>query len=80
MINDIFLFLVIASEKVINHVISVNIKIIQIVSVKKISCPLIEECTENDDETKIVNITVENDDKTKIVNVTVENKNSSCKM
>ena len=47
---------------------------------KKLIDPLIEECTENDDETKIVNITVENDDKTKIVNVTVENKNSSCKV
>ena len=34
---------------------------------KKLIDSLIEECTENDDETKIVNITV-------------ENKNSSCKM
>ena len=34
---------------------------------KKLIDPLIEECTENDDETKIVN-------------VTVENKNSSCKV
>ena len=49
---------------------------------KKLIDPLIEECTKNDDDdkTKIVNITVENDDKTKIVNVTVENKNSSCKV
>ena len=39
-----------------------------------------EECTENDDKTKLVNITVENDNKTKIVNVTVECKNSSCKV
>ena len=34
---------------------------------KKLIDPLIEECTENDDETKLVNITV-------------ENENSSCKM
>ena len=34
---------------------------------KKLIDPLIEECTENDDEAKIVNITV-------------ENKNSSCKV
>ena len=50
---------------------------------KKLIDPLIEECTENDDLTKIVNITVEyteNDNKTKIVNITVENKNSSCKV
>ena len=82
-IKDIFLILVIASVNVINHVILVNIQIIQIVSVKKIIDPLIEECAENDDDdgkTKIVNITVENDDKTKIANVTVESKNSSCKV
>ena len=34
---------------------------------KKLIDPLIEECTENDD-------------KTKLVNITVENKNSSCKV
>ena len=51
---------------------------------KKLIDPLIiEQCTENDDETKLVNVTVkctENDNKTKIVNITVENKNSSCKV
>ena len=45
----------------------VNIQIIQIASVKKID-PLIEECTENDDN------------KTKIVNITVKNENSCCKV
>ena len=66
----------------INHVILVNIQIIQIVRVKKnLIDPLIEECIENDnDETKIINITVENDDKTKIVNITVKKENSSCKV
>ena len=39
----------------------VNIWIIQIVSVKKLIDPLIEECAENDDQTKIVNITVKNE-------------------
>ena len=51
---------------------------------KKLIDPLIEECTENnDDETKLVNITEEctkNDNITKIVNITVENENSSCKV
>ena len=47
----------------------------------KLIDPLIEECTENDDdETKIVNTTVKNDDKTKIVYVTTENEHSSCKV
>ena len=40
----------------------VNIWIIQILNVrKKLINPLIEECTENDDQIKIVNITVENE-------------------
>ena len=50
---------------------------------KKLIDPLIEKCTENDDQTKIVNITVEsteNDNKTKIVNITVENENCSCSL
>ena len=47
---------------------------------KKLIDPLIEECTENDDETKLVNMTEEctkNDNQTKIVNKTVKN---SCKV
>ena len=47
---------------------------------EKLIDPPIEECTKNDDETKIVNTTVKNDDQTKIVNVTVENENSSGKV
>ena len=40
----------------------VNIWIIQILNVrKKLINPLIKECTENDDQIKIVNITVENE-------------------
>ena len=53
---------------VINLVILVNIKIIQIVSVKKLIDPLIKECTENDDN------------ETKIVNITVKNENTSCRV
>ena len=45
----------------INLVVLVNIYIIQIVSVeKKLVDPLVEECSENIEETKLVNITVEN--------------------
>ena len=47
---------------------------------KKLIDPVIEGCTESDDKTKLVNITVENDDETKIVNITVENKTSSYKV
>ena len=52
-------------------------------SVKKKIDLLIEKCTEIDDQTKIVNITVEsteNENKTKIFNTTEKNKNSSCKL
>ena len=47
---------------------------------KKIIDPLIEECTENDDETKIVNKTItKNGDETKLVNKTItKNENSYC--
>ena len=61
MIKDLFGILVIVSVNGINLVILVNIWIIQIVSVKKLIDPLIEECAENDDQTKIVNITVKNE-------------------
>ena len=67
--KDILLIQVIVNVNVINFVILANIQIIQIVSVKKkIIDPLIEECTEN------------NDDETKIVNITVKKENSSCKV
>ena len=47
---------------------------------KKLIDPLIEECTENDDETKIVNKTItKNGDETKLVNKTItKNENSYC--
>ena len=69
MIKDLFRIQVTVNVNVINLVILVNIWIIQIVSVKKKKKidPLIEKCTENDNETKIVNITV-------------KNENSSCKV
>ena len=53
---DLFLILVIVSVNVINLVILVNIQIIRIVHVeKKLADPLIEECTEIINETKITN-------------------------
>ena len=61
-IKDLFGNLVILSVNMINLVLLVNIWIIQIVNVrKKLINPLIGECTENDDQIKIVNITVENE-------------------
>ena len=81
MIKDIFLIQVIVNVSVISHVILVNTLIIQIVSVKKkLIDPLIEKCIEYDDDnqTKIVNITVtKNDNQTNIVNKTVKN---NCKV
>ena len=48
------------NANVINLVVFVNIYIIQIASVeKKLVDPLVEECTENIEEAKLVNITVE---------------------
>ena len=60
---------------------TVNIQVIQIVSVKKEIDPLIEECTENDDdETNMVNKTITKyGDETKLVNKTMtKNENSYC--
>ena len=66
-IKDLFGTQVIVSVNAINHLILVNIQIIQIANVrKKLIDPLIEECTENNDETKLVNITL------------AENENSYC--
>ena len=59
--KEMFGILVIATVNVINLVILVNIQIIQAVSVeKKLVDPLVEECTENIDETKLIKVTVEN--------------------
>ena len=64
---------VIGNENAINLVILVNIQIIQIASVKKNKTdPIIEECTENDDETKLVNITLTENEN--------NYKHSSCKV
>ena len=59
--KDIFSILVIVNVNVINLVALVNIQIIQIVSVekKKLIDSLVEECTENIDEEKLVNKTLE---------------------
>ena len=54
-IKDIFLILVIVSVNVINLVVLVNIWIIQVISVKKkIIDSLAENCTNNIDETNLV--------------------------
>ena len=56
----------------INLVVLVNIYIIQIVSVeKKLVDPLVEECTENIEETKLVNITVENENNSRCISYLV---------
>ena len=49
---------------------------------KKLIDPLIEECTENDDdETKIVNKTItKNGDETKLVNITITENNNETKL
>ena len=66
-IKDLFGILVIVNASAINLVISVNIQIIETVSVdKKLVDPLVEECTENINETKLVEKTLdknENKDK-----------------
>ena len=49
---------------VINLVVLMNIQTIQIVSVeKKLVDPLVDECTQNIEDTKLVNVTVENKDR-----------------
>ena len=54
-IKDLFGILLIVNVNAINLVVLVNIYIIQIVSVeKKLVDPLVEECTENIEETKLV--------------------------
>ena len=59
-----FGILVIVSVNVINLVVLVSIQIIQTVRVeKKLLDPLVEECTENIKETKLVNMTVNNENK-----------------
>ena len=49
---------------------------------KKLIDPLIEECTENDDETKLVNITLteHNNNKTKLVNITITKNDDETKL
>ena len=60
MIKDMFGIQVIVSVNVINHVILMNIQSIQVVSVKKKKIDqLVEECTENNNETKIVKKTLD---------------------
>ena len=59
-IKEIFGIQVIASVNTINLAILVNIQIIQIASVKqKLIDPLVEECTENINETKLVKKTLD---------------------
>ena len=65
-IKDLFGIRIIVNVNVINLVILVDIQIIQIADIeKKIVDPLVEECTENINETKLVNITAENENKDK---------------
>ena len=48
---------------------------------KKLVHLLIEECTENTDETKLVNITItKNNNETKLVNITIAAKNNETKL
>ena len=48
---------------------------------KKLVDLLIEECTENIDETKLVNITIaENNNETKLVNITIAENNNKTKL
>ena len=64
--KNLFGIRVIVNVNVINLVILVDIQIIQISDIeKKIVDPLVEECTENINETKLVNITAENENKDK---------------
>ena len=60
--KDLFLIQVIVNANVRNLVVLLNIQIIQTACVgKKLVDPLVEECTENIDETRLVNITVKNE-------------------
>ena len=48
---------------------------------KKLIDLLIEECTENIDETKLINITItENNNETKLVNITITKNNNETKL
>ena len=81
-IKDIFLIQVIVSVSVINRVILVN-TYLDCKCKKKIIDLIVEKCTEydDDDQTKIVNITfTKTDNKTRIFNKTVTKNDSKTKL